>query len=77
MLKFNKGEWSEPYCLLKTMADKKLFLCRSDLSETGEHINVIGGNIADGINYKLCDDVINVNFLNGNKEYSTFYIKEL
>ena len=77
MLQFNKGEWSEPYCLLKIMADKKLFLCNSGLLETGDHIHIVGGNIADGIDYKLCDDVINITFGNENKKYSTPYIKEL
>ena len=77
MLKFNKGEWSEPYCLLKIMADKKLFLCNSDLSRTGEHISVIGGNIANGVDYKICNNGVNIVCNGLNKNFSSRFINEL
>lgn len=58
MQKLNKGEWSEAYCLLKTMADKKLFLCDLNLENTGTAVEVIGGRLSKNIEYKIVGESV-------------------
>ncbi len=77
MLRYNKGEWSEPYCLLKMMADQKLFLCNANLEKTGEYVDVLGGEISDTICYELHEDTINIISGSQSKEYSKKDIEEL
>ncbi len=77
MLKLNKGEWSEPYCLLKVMSDKKLFLCEPNLSSAGISINVTGGRLSDNVTYRINDDAVSFSIKNNEKEYSFAYLQEI
>lgn len=58
MQTLNKGEWSEAYCILKVIADKKLHLCNSSLELTGDKIPVVGGRISNSISYKIADEQV-------------------
>jgi len=77
MLKLNKGEWSEPYCLLKIMSDKKLFLCEPNLSSAGISISVTGGRLSDNITYRINDDAVSFSIKNNEKEYSFAHLQEI
>lgn len=56
--KLNKGEWSEAYCLLNTMATQKLILCDDSLSDIGAFIKVVGGQLSTSLNYRLKKDKV-------------------
>lgn len=77
MLKLNKGEWSEPYCLLKIMSDKKLFLCEPNLSSTGIAINVTGGKLSDDVTYRINANAVSFSIKNIEKEYSISYLQKI
>lgn len=77
MPKLNKGEWSEPYCLLKIITDQKLYLCNSDLTISGGYIDVTGGKLSDNVTYKICDDVIEFYIAQEQKDYAQSYIKKI
>ena len=58
MLKYNKGEWSEPYCLLKIISEKKLSICNDNLVFVGTEIKVTGGKLSDDVLYKIDDNTV-------------------
>ncbi|MCK5295502.1 MAG: HpaII family restriction endonuclease [Alphaproteobacteria bacterium] len=77
MQTFNKGEWSESYCILRVISEKKLNLCNADLSLNGEVVNVLGGKISDGIDYVIDGNNIRFSTTNGDKEFSLKFIESL
>ncbi len=70
MLKFNKGEWSESYCLLKIISEKKLSVCNDALIFVGTEIKVTGGKLSDDILYKIYDNTVRFYWGENQKNYS-------
>ncbi len=60
MKRFNKGEWSEIYAVLKTIADKSLFLCDANLKLTGEIVPVLAGALGNK-EYQISEGNLKVN----------------
>jgi len=58
MLKMNKGEWSESYCILKTIADACLHLCDADLSLLGTTLPLVGGRLSADIHFDIDEDEV-------------------
>lgn len=61
----NKGEWSEVYCLIKTIADGQLELVDSQLIAKHDFITVVGGKISfsnskEDYEYSLSKDKVEI-----------------
>ena len=77
MQTLNKGEWSEAYCILKIISDRKLFLCKTDLNVTGDEIVINGGVISPIISYRIDGDNVTFNINENYRDFSLEYVSEL
>jgi hypothetical protein len=65
IFKLNKGEWSEVYCLVRTIADGQLNLIDGNLVARSDFIKVVGGKISfcdtkENYEYSVSDTMVEI-----------------